>query len=118
MLPAGDEVPGAQGAHAALLEAESAGFELPTGQGVAEALPAGQKLPAGHGVQALLPPGESMPAGQAWQLQASSWLPAEQLEGALLQPGSGLSIGWGAPVTGGGWGAPTTRAAIGGQASV
>ena len=99
-LPAADKVPGTQGVHAALPAAEKA----PSWQGVAEALPTGQKLPAGHGVQAALPPGESAPAAQAWQLQETGWLPGEQLG----QPGSGLDVGWGVPVT---TRAPATRAA-------
>ena len=106
VLPAADELPGAQGVHAALPAAE----ELPALHGVAEALPAGQKLPAGHVVQAPLLLGEKVPAAQAWQLQGTSWLPAEQLWEALEQTGSGQEAG------AGGWGVPATEAATWGHA--
>ena len=106
MLPAAEELPGAQGVHAALPAAEM----VPTAQGVGEALPAGQALPAGHGVQALSLLGEKVPAAQAWQLQGTSWLPAEQLWEALEHTGSGQEVG------AGGWGVPAAEAATGGQA--
>ena len=110
-----EELPAKQGAHVAAPAAAA----LPAWQGVAEALPAGQKLPGGHMVQAALPPGKDVPATQAWQLQATSWLPAEQLLEALVQPGAGVDVGWGAPVTAattGGTGTPATGAAPRGQA--
>ena len=88
-LPAAKEVPGEHGKHAALPAAEA----VPALHGVAEALPAGQKLPAGHGVQALSLLGEKVPAVQAWQLQGTSWLPAEQLWEAREQTGSGQDVG-------------------------
>ena len=104
--PAAEELPGAQGVHAALPAAEA----VPALHGMAEALPAGQKLPAGHGVQAPLLLGEKVPATQAWQLQGTSWLPAEQLWEALEHTGSGQEVG------AGGWGVHAAEAATGGQA--
>ena len=117
-LPASDEEPVGQFAHA-LLPAEAA--ILRAGQAVHDALPGAGVLPARHGVQAAalacdtlpaahaaqlaLPPGEEVPAAQAWQLQATGWLPAAQLLGHGVVVGAGVVVGCGVVLGGGGGGA-------------